>query len=197
MIKTITVAKAIAVYLAFTVHTAFAAPINLQQAYDKLLAADTTGQECTLGVSGKGCPIPEGGVTIDTIDGFITLSSPGSAAFLTDIAQGTFIVYSATTVPVIAEFSFEDLQVQVSNIIFNAAPPESFTCTVDEAPTNCSGDSNPFMLTGYDSIMQLNLSSLEGFANTFAYNVPVPPAFLLFLSGLAGLVGVAGKKRRT
>jgi len=58
---------------------------------------------------------------------------------------------------------------------------------------NCSSDTRPIVITGYDSIAQLNLSSFEAIAYTFTYNVPVPAAFLLFLSGLAGLVGVAGE----
>jgi hypothetical protein len=205
VIKTSSLAKIITVFLAFSTKTAFAAPIDLQQAYEKLLAADTTGSNCTLGVTGSGCPIPdisEGGVTIDTTDGFVTLSSPGSTAFLQDITAGTFIVF-ASTEEVAVDFSFVDLQVQVSNIIYNAAnatPPESLTCTVYEdigSPEDCSVDASPVFVTGYDSIVRLNLSSLEGFAHNFAYNVPVPAALLLFLSGLAGLVGIAGRKGRT
>ena len=192
-----TITNAIAVFLAITVQTASAASIDLEQAYNDLLASDP--ESCILGVSENGCPIPADGVVID---GFITLSSPDSAAFLEDIAQGTFLVLSSTSdEKVTADFTFDETQVQVSNIVFDARPEDTLTCLVYEdsgsPEENCSSDTRPIVITGYDSIAQLNLSSFEAYTYSFAYNVPIPATFLLFLSGLAGLAGVAGRKRRT
>ena len=162
------------------------------------------------------CMIPESGLILHE---FITLSSPDNALIVNPTpasgnpdpqpedmdARVALLAESPPSTPKTAIFEFDESRALVTEISFaGSGANNGLTYTVFETESDSTSQTGfndfPALITGYDSIIRLELSALEGSAGAFniIYTpVPLPAAAWLFGAGLVGLGGVSTRRHRS